>query len=229
MPWNNLGTFQLKHNSWIFTTPVQGEIFRVRHVPILNLGSEYLKAVISPAFIDDGFNILNPKRLTYRSEKEVFIFYFPSGIAIQQIAFKRLDDSNIDWNIEAEVFQAANAEEDFANYLISRFGEAMALYTRTSIQNLEVNSDEAQLTANQVVKLVVANPKRRTLTIQNSDRPVTIAAQSDDQGNLSKVFITLLANEVYDFPISQGSIYTGDVFVKSSSDARIGWTEFTAP
>ena len=228
MGWISLGTISLESN-WKLTQPVHGEIFRIKHSPITNERKEYLKAVVSPAFIDSGMNIFNPKRLTYREENELLAFYFPLGLSLQSLAFKRLDNSDINWIIEAEVYQAVDQSEDFANYLIARFGKAMALYTRSSIQSLDVNSDAAQLTANQAVKLVASNSKRRALTIQNGDKSVTIAAQSDDKGNLSKVFITLLANEVYEFPVSQGSLYTGDVWVKSSTDARIGWTEFVAP
>lgn len=88
MPWISLGSFYIS-NEWKFTASIEAEIFRIKHVEVLNPNRQYLKAVIAQAFIDEGeINVFEPKRLTYREEKEIFIFYFPSGINSHVLGFK---------------------------------------------------------------------------------------------------------------------------------------------
>ena len=144
MTWQFIAEINLTHE-WQVTTPIEGEIFRISHEPLSNTGKEYLKAVISPAFVDDGLNLLSPKRLTYREEKEVFLFYFPTGMALQQLAFKRLDlTTDIEWIISTEVFISRSSQEDFSNYIISRFGELMPLFNQSvatvNVENVQLAS-----------------------------------------------------------------------------------------
>lgn len=173
MPWQFLAQINLTHE-WQVTSPVEGEIFRISHEPLEITGKDYLKAVISPAFVDDGLNLLSPKRLTYREEKEVFLFYFPAGIALQQLAFKRLDSAtDIEWAINAEIFISQSSQEDFSNYIIARFGELMPLFNQSvatvNIENAQLasSSEYKPLAANVSTLIADINPSRQGLVIFN--------------------------------------------------------------
>jgi len=122
MTWQSLGTITLT-NEWTLTTPVNGEIFRIRHHPTNNPDNRYLKAVISPSFNDDGINLYSPQLLTYREEKEILSFFFPSGITAHSLGFRRTDKSNIQWMIDVDVFASTNQSDDFANYIKTRFSD----------------------------------------------------------------------------------------------------------
>ena len=65
MPWQSLGEFELI-NDWIFSSSVEGEIFRVIHEPIPNYSRETsLRAVIAQGFLDDaGLNRFSSKIFT---------------------------------------------------------------------------------------------------------------------------------------------------------------------
>ena len=135
MPWQSLGILTLTKD-WVYTLPVVGELFRFTHFPVDNRNERYLKGAVCQGFFDDGLNIFDRRLPTWREEKEAMLFYFPSGLNEHFLAFKRLDENSIVWNIKAEVFLSTTAQEDFANYVIARFGELMPLFdtvNKTSI------------------------------------------------------------------------------------------------
>lgn len=141
MPWQSLGEFELI-NDWIFSQSVEGEIFRVIHRPISGYSREIsLRAVIAQGFLDDaGLNRFSSKIFTYNEELEVFTFYFPVGLSEHSIIFKRLDKNSIPWLVELQMFVADNPEEDYQNYLITRFGtNAIAQFSQNLINNTVSN------------------------------------------------------------------------------------------
>ncbi|MFN6485524.1 MULTISPECIES: hypothetical protein [unclassified Nostoc] len=103
MTWLNLGTFNLS-KSWLIV-PSVGEVFRVKHLLSKQYDGKYLKAVIAKVFDGDNeINIYSPQRLSYRvSETEVF--YFPKDVVGEGLGFLRLDDADVSWSINVQVYQ----------------------------------------------------------------------------------------------------------------------------
>lgn len=234
MPWISLGTFSLTEN-WILTEPVVGEVFRVKHLPISNPDKQYLKAAIVQGFFDGvEFNLFDPRRLTYRSESEVFTFFFPQGIASHALAFKRLDSSNIEWIIEAEVFQGENSD-NFSNYIISRFSELMPLFSSRA-QDLTVTVRRDRLVASAVSVNVEAlttttlagiNLERKALSIYNRiDQPILIGLVKKEDGSLDELLAEIPAGGIYELPTSEGSCYQREIYATSSMAGVVSVTEF---
>lgn len=230
MPWQSLGQFQLI-DEWIFSSPVAGEIFRISHQSIGNANDKYLKAVVAQGFDDGKVNIFNPQRLSYRPESEIFTFYFPAGIAQQKLLFKRLDQTDIDWIIEAEVFLAGDSQEDFANYIIARFGELMPLFPGSN----KVETKRYQYTANTEdkavgaigSKIIAENEYRRAASIFNSSSlPVTIGLRNNEQGVVTAILAVIPPKGIYELPLANDGIYTGDIYACAGSDASVEATEF---
>lgn len=228
MPWHSLGQFQLI-DEWSFSQPVIGEIFRISHRLIDNVSNKYLKAVIAQGFDDGKINIFNPQRLSYRLESEIFTFYFPSGIARQKIAFKRLDQTNIDWVIEAEVFLSDSTQENFANYIISRFGELMPLFDTAAKTSFSIEKENIEATVSTqpiqtgVAQLVQVNGKRRGLSIYNpSFATVTIGCsitEVDGETTLEGVLAIISPGKIYELPVSgDGSCYSGQILGKADNE-----------
>ncbi|MDZ7969061.1 MAG: hypothetical protein RM368_29605 [Nostoc sp. DedSLP03] len=103
MTWLNLGTFNLK-KSWLIV-PSAGEVFRVKHFLSAQSDGKYLKAAIAKIFEEDNeINIYSPQRLSYRS-LETEIFYFPKDVVGNGLGFLRLDDTDVIWSINVQVYQ----------------------------------------------------------------------------------------------------------------------------
>ncbi|MEH2242360.1 hypothetical protein [Nostoc sp.] len=118
MSWLSLGTFNLT-TSWLIV-PSAGEIFRVRHFLSTQYDGKYLKAIIAKAFDSNPISIYNPQRLSYRqNEREVF--YFPKDVVADGLGFIRLDNTDVNWSIQIEVYQAvffsSNSKSLFTNAL----------------------------------------------------------------------------------------------------------------
>lgn len=153
--------------------------------------------------------------------------FFPTGISQRQLAFKRLDDNtNIFWRIKAEVFSSGNPEDDLANLLVSRITEFMAIYSRGSA-SLSPKSGEGTIQADTPTRLLQANNKRQMVIIRTTDVAVQLYASVDDQGAPVGMLESLAPNETYEFPVEQG-IYRGEIFVVSSSDTKVNYTEYSA-
>ena len=226
MPWQQIGIYTLR-NDWILTPPVVGEVFRIKHLPIYNPDDKYIKAVFAQAFYDTGLNIFEPKRLSYRTEPEVFIHFFPTGISQRQLAFKRLDENlNIFWRIKAEVYSSGTAEDDLANLLVSRITEFMAIYSRGSA-GLTPSSGEQIVQADTPTRLLTENDKRQMLVIRTSDAAIELYAGLDDNGAPVGMLESLAANETYEFPVEQG-VYRGEIFVAASTNTKVNFTEYSS-
>lgn len=231
MSWVSLGSFHLTQD-WQFTLSVTGEIFRIKHLPVIKAENTYLKGVIASVFVDEykEVNVYEPKRLTYREEKEIFTFFYPSQISnVNLIGFKRLDkNTNIDWIIEAEVYQADNQAGDFDNYLLTRFGDVlMYLINRSGGSSIvSPNSDNFGAKVATVDRLLQSNVGRKHLVIRAADRPVNLYAVKKPDGSPDKFIERVNAGEIFLLP-NVGGIYTGEVFVQAiGGDTTISYTEY---
>jgi hypothetical protein len=222
MPWINLGIFNISKN-WKSTIPVAGEIFRIKHFFINNPKKEYLKAAIGQGFYNDGLNIFDTRRLTYREEVEIFNFSFPVGLESHSLFFKRLDDSPLNWSIKVETFSSTSIEQDFIDYLTQRFGDFMPIFSRQVIQpeyilQLSDQCGEKILNANETSKILEARIDRRTVEIHNpSNQVVTIGLQINQDNDITVEQVRLEPLDDYEFPNSgDGAMYVGDVFAHCS-------------
>ena len=103
MTWLSLGTFNLS-KSWLIV-PSIGDVFRVKHSLSTQYDGKYLKAVIAKAFNENSqINIYSPQRLSYRL-LETEIFYFPKDVVGEGLGFIRLDDTDVIWSINLQVYQ----------------------------------------------------------------------------------------------------------------------------
>jgi hypothetical protein len=193
-----------------------------------------LKAVISPCFVDTGVNLLSPKRLSYREENEIFLFYFPNGIAVQQIAVKRLDTTPIDWNIQIEVYKAALSDE-FNNYVITRFGELMPLFGGSADNAFSplLASSSAFNIGETALVISAVNDNRRAVSIfcKSGTFPLRIGIASVDVSGKQRVSGILAEIEkggIYELPIASDSLYTGVLYAEcTKGTAQVEITEFS--
>lgn len=227
----SLGTLTLtKDEDWVYTLPVEGELFRVTHFPVNNYNERYLKGVVCQGFFDDGLNIFDRRLLTWREEKEVMLFHFPVGLSEHFLAFKRLDENSIVWNIKAEVFLSDNAQEDFANYVISRFGELMPLFDTIPKTSISIEKEEIKATVTKqpiqvgIAQLVQVNGKRRGLSIYNPSEYATVTigcsiVEVDGENVLEGILSIIAPGKVYELPVSgDGSCYSGQILGKANDD-----------
>lgn len=242
MPWQSLGILTL-NQQWVHTLPVVGELFRVTHYPVDNRNERYLKGVVCQGFFDDGLNIFDRKLLTWREEKEVFLFLFPVGLDEHFLAFKRLDENSIVWNIKAEVFLSSTAQEDFTNYINLRFGDIMPLYDTflssvpTKKEQIEANVSQNPIET-QVTVLAQVSINRRQLSIYNpSNSFVEIGCAITESVNgsepqLQSVLAIISPGKIYELPTSgDGSCYAGYIYAKADvadSTKFLQVTEFKA-
>jgi hypothetical protein len=230
MSWVNLGEINLTHD-WSFTPPVMGEVFRIIHKPVNNIENKYLKAVIAQGFVDEKLNIFNPQRLSYRLESEIFTFYFPAGIAQQKLCLKRLDDTDIDWIIEAEVYQATNALEELSNYLKARFGETTImdyLIDRTAAsKSVSPVTFTGNMKVATVESLAGANQDRMHLIIRAGDKAINLYAGKSATGNGENLIEKVNPLQIFILP-NQGGIYKGTVYCQCiGGDSTVSVTEYS--
>lgn len=234
MPWVSIGSFHLTQQ-WQYSLSVEGEIFRVRHLPVNNAGDLYLKAVIASVFVDEyqEINIFEPKRLTYREEKEIFTFYSPTQVnTVNLIGFKRLDKNNIDWIVEVEVYRAENQAEDFSNYLLARFGDttimdylidrnagSVSVFPQTTNKNIKLATVEI---------LIVSNVSRMHLIVRAGSQAVDLFASKNATDGKGENFIERVnPHQIFILP-NQGGIYKGTIYAQSvGADSTISVTEYS--
>ncbi|PAX60040.1 hypothetical protein [Brunnivagina elsteri] len=229
MAWLALGEINLTQD-WEFTIPVVGEVFRIIHKPINNTDNKYLKAVVAQGFVDEKLNIFNPQRLSYRSESEIFTFYFPSGIAQQKLCLKRLDYTDIDWIIEAEVYQAANPLEELSNYLKARFGETTIMdylvSTSSGFRSVFPTTVETMAEFSDVTEIVGRNPNRLHLIIRAGLQEISLFTNIAADGSGLNLIEKVPAGQLFILP-NNGGIYKGDIFAQSAVAASdISITEY---
>lgn len=229
MPWTNLGTFNLT-NHWVYSSPVEGEIFRITHHSIEEYPEEGLRAVIAQGFHDAGLNVFKPKRFVYSNEIEVFNFYFPQGLEEHFLAFKRLDKSNTEWIITVELFHSDNPEDDLNNYLISRFGETAmsALYPRLNSGGLKPKSGDTVLSANVPKKILDNNIARGSYTFRTTSSRVTLATGFDEDNEPLITLEVVPPNYTYSMSATTAGMYQGEVWALSEEQTNVGFTEFSA-
>ena len=225
MPWQEIGTQFLTNKKWFFTETVEGELFRISHD--VSVTDEYIKAVVAPAFIDDGINILTPKRLSYRQEKELIFFDIPKGIDEFKLGFKRTDESKILWRIKAEVYVGYSSTENLVDLITLQVNNEMTnIYSRGSDANLQPRSGFKDLPANTGVKIIDSKEKRTHLTIRVGAGSLTLCASLDTAGAPVSIIEVLQAGEVFTLPIANG-IYKGDIWGVSPVAQKVSFTEYT--
>jgi hypothetical protein len=227
MPWQSLGILTLTR-AWVYTLPVEGELFRFTHSPLDNRDEYYLKGVVCQGFFDDGLNIFDRKLLTWREEKEAMLFYFPTGLNEHFLAFKRLDENPIVWNIKAEVFLSSNAQEGFNNYLLSRFKDLMQVF-QNQIQSTETvvvkNGELGAISTSKIItdfvpqELVAANPSRESLTIHNDGKHIIVGTSLVD-GGIKGVILEMTSSGTADLSAFGNKIYRGALYI-SCLDASV--------
>lgn len=234
MPWEKLGIFFITNN-WTLTKPVEAELFRIKHFKIFQSNKYYLKGVIAQAFKDSfGLNTFGDKRLGYREQPEIFEFYFPVGLGEHSLAFKRLDESKVTWRIEVEFFYSENAQEDYLNYIQSRFGNInlgetiMALYPRLYSGSLVPTSGEVKLLKDKPTKLLSANIGRQKLVVRTTGQSVLLATAFNETLQPVVTLEKIPANYNSELPQSNVGIYQGEVWAIASEETNISFTEFSA-
>lgn len=244
MPWEKLGIFFIK-DDWTLTKPVEGELFRIKHFKIYQSNKYYLKGVIAQAFKDSfGINTFDDKRFGYRPDPEIFEFYFPVGLGEHSLAFKRLDNSNITWRIEAEVFYSENPAEDYQNYITNRFGQTainqinqtlitntinnMSLYPLLFSGSTTPKSETLKLVANKATKLLSSNDSRTRLRIYSTGHPILLATGFDENGQPLEKLLQLPPNYYHEDVITSAGMYKGDIYAISEQETYITVIEFSA-
>jgi Phage tail repeat like len=97
MTWNNLGTFTLTEQ-WQYTSVVTSNLLRISHFVNQNNGT--IRGVIAQVLGENSFFDL--RRLTYRTEKEIFLILNPEGLNFRKIAFKKNAGIQASWQITVE-------------------------------------------------------------------------------------------------------------------------------
>lgn len=231
MPWVKIGESFLTKN-WYYTTATDGELFRLKHQ--ISSTTNYIKAVCAPAFIDDGVNILTPRRISYRNEAELITFQIPKGIESFKLAMRRLDDSNIVWKVSVEVFagysSVQNLVDQIDNQLVVELEELIMdyLYQRGNALNISPKSKTIDLTADIPAELVDAEPKRAKLIVRCNVDTKLYADFDETTGNLSNLIEDVRAGEVFLLPDVNGGIYKGIVYAVSEMDSKVTYTEYKA-
>ena len=231
MSWIFLGEFQPSKN-WQFTTPVEGELFRVSHKlnRIDTFNKQLARGVLAQGFDDGRVNIFKNQLFTYKEEDEILALYYPQGLGERSLCFKRLDDSADEWSILVEVFQGT-AEENLNNYLTARFGANvldMALYPRLYSGSLDVESKELKLVAGQAKKIVDKNLSRTGLKVITTGHAVLLATGFDADGKPTAILDKVPPNYNYEKEASSAGIYQGEVWAFSEEETYITTIENSA-
>lgn len=220
MPWVTIGESFITKNKWYFTQPVAGELFRIKHQ--VSSTNKYIKAMVAPAFIDDGVNnILTPHGLSYRNESEIFTFQIPN-IEVFSLAFRRLDSTNVAWKVFAEVFEGYSATDEISKEVIAAMSN---IYSRGNGANLKPESGDKNLSANTIATLVADNKNRAYLTIRVGNEGISLFADKDEEGNGVNLIEELAPGEVYNLPLA-GGIYRGDIYALAENGTSVSFTEF---
>lgn len=100
MSWSNFANKTLS-NSWTYTDPVEGSIFRVTHIidPVVSY-----KGLICQAFFGDSGTELHDIRSIYsKGESDLIEMICPPGLVNRRIAIRRTDRYANPWNVSIDV------------------------------------------------------------------------------------------------------------------------------
>lgn len=108
MPWNQIAEFTLSQ-SWQYTAPVNGRLFRVRHINAPANG----RALIAQSSIDGQvLQLFNQQRLTAKVQHDLFDFELPPGMESERaIALKLIAFEQSPWTVAIDVLEPADAQE----------------------------------------------------------------------------------------------------------------------
>ncbi|MFN6484008.1 MULTISPECIES: hypothetical protein [unclassified Nostoc] len=201
MSWQNLGTFNLS-KSWLIV-PSVGDVFRVKHSLSSQYDGKYLKAVIAKAFSENGeINIYSPQRLSYRL-LETELFYFPKDVVGEGIGFLRLDDTDVSWSINVQVYQ----ENMFYSSI-----------NKTAATNAQPANDASVTTSKTLIVNEKSDGNRHSCLFTNTG-PSTVYFKYVPIGvDYTTNTVTVSATS-YDFSLAPGEKFLDD---NSSQNAVVG-------
>jgi hypothetical protein len=91
MTWTPVATILLT-NSWQFTEPVDGSIFRIKHIVV---PVAFYKGLICQSFFgDSAIELFDIQSLYAKPEADIVEMRFPSGFVNRRIGVKRSELSN---------------------------------------------------------------------------------------------------------------------------------------
>ena len=189
--WQSLGTFGLiKDGQWNYTPEINSafEAYRLRH-NLISDSSRFELGCIVTISTKSGqeTNIFDPKTFSYRNEPQIFNLPTLPKELIQnpKIGLKRIDNTDLIWNIEVEAFIPVVSS--------NKYGSSIVLPS-----NVESSTEYAPLLA--------ANPNRLGATIRNqSESRLFIDFNSEVDDDIFAV--ELLPDAYYELPFG----YTGVV------------------
>ena len=143
--WETLGLYALI-NKWRFLQPTNSEIFRISHFLDGGIISKP-RATIATGFIDENskVNTFEPSYFSPREDFQIFELAFPAGLPTHSLGFIPIDDNPGNWVVKVEGFHPNSVEDDFANYLLARFGITSSLFTNMAKHNLITVSSYIEL------------------------------------------------------------------------------------
>ena len=198
MSWLYVDSLTLTKN-WIIL-PSNNTTFRIKHF-LSSYDGKYLKAVVAKAF-SNPISIYNPQRLSYR-QQEYEVFYFPKDILGDGLGFIRLDNTDIEWSIEIEIYQ----ENMF--------------YTSTNKQqatNAQPANDVSVTNSKTLVVSDKADGTRRSCLVTNTG-PSTVYFKYVPLGTDPTATTVIVSATNYDFTLAAGEKFLDD---NSSQNAIVG-------
>lgn len=234
MAWQSLGNFTLTQD-WQFTGLVTGEIFRIKHTPVLENLPRKPRAVIAQSFVDENgdLNIFDKRIIVYQTENDAFNFYFPKGVSSHSLAIKRLDDISVAWELSIEVFEPDSAQQALES---SQFRELIALLSSPTVtsnmkQSLIPQSQSVQLQPGFTAQpLVPPNPNRAYLQVRAGGSPVYLWADVFDENESPQVILAEIdKGATFALPVVSDGIYKGGVYAQVTKSVAVDWTEYSYP
>jgi hypothetical protein len=245
MPWQSLENFELTHD-WVFSRSVEGELFRLIHQPIADLPEQLMRGVIAQGFIDEDSrpNKFSSRIFAYGVEPEVFTFYFPVGLSKHSIILRRLDKNPIPWTVELQMFASDNPEEDYQNYLISRFGTAaitqfsqslitqsitnMSLYPLLFSGSTKPESKSIKLNPNSPSRVLDKNDARTEIRLYSTNHPLLLTTGFEENGEPLEILLRVPPNYYHQDVITTAGMYKGEIYAICEQETNIYVTEFSA-
>ncbi|MDJ0737082.1 MAG: hypothetical protein QNJ47_23940 [Nostocaceae cyanobacterium] len=229
--WETLGLYALI-NKWRFLQPTNSEIFRISHFLDGDIISKP-RATIATGFIDGNsqVNTFKPSSFSPRKDFQIFELTFPAGLPSHSLGFIRIDDGPGNWIVKVEAFRSNSVEDDFANYLLARFGITGSLFTGMVKQDLIPVSSSIELQPGFTPQLLVpANPNRAYLRIRAQGSPVYIWADKFNEDGQPLILLEEVdKGKTIPLPVVNDGIYKGAIYAQVTKKVNVDWTEYSYP
>ncbi|MDZ7970662.1 MAG: hypothetical protein RM368_38025 [Nostoc sp. DedSLP03] len=151
---------------------------------------------------DNEINIYSPQRLSYRS-LETEIFYFPKDVVGNGLGFLRLDDTDVIWSINVQVYQ----ENMFYSSI-----------NKTAATNAQPANDASVTTSKTLIVNEKADGSRHSCLFSNTG-PSTVYFKYVPVGIDYAANTVIVSGTVYDFSLAPGEKFLDD---NSSQNAVVG-------